>query len=450
MISRRARLLPLLAAPAVLLAACVYDYKNPAESLRTGEATGLVVADQSGSGALNAFPGVGVTLKGSSFDVSTHESGRFTLFGLPVGRHTILFRRGTTWALEREVEVAFGKDGQPEGVDLGQVVLRYSAAVQGTFQLPASFPGEAFQSGLALDEATGQTALMTADTTVDPLVDPSVVRRGRFLFPALGVGVHRIRLVATSSSGATFLGGPAVVTIAPSDTLKTLAAVAPRGASGIGTLSFKVQTVGLTLPLSQLTVTIDPDPGALLLPPVPLNPLIPASDGTVQVDVPEGVYRISVAVPPSAPVGAVARVAALASTTPVPPPVATAVVMSGQPAGVGTVYAVGEASRSEASVACRSDADCGGRSAACHLGLCLDYSPPASVGAGTPFCSPCTFTGGAAQPCDVTPGKQDGICLCPYAAAVCQSAAPPGPSVCVPLCTSGLICTQDGLASACN
>lgn len=448
MTARRAALLLPLAA---LAAGCLYDFRNPAESLRTGEASGLVVADPSGGGALTGFPGVAVTLKGSAFDVTTHESGRFTLFGLPVGRHTLLFRKGTTWALEREVEVALGRDGQPEGVDLGQVVLRYSAAVEGTFQLPAAFPGEVFQAGLALDETTGQTATMTPDTTVDPLVDPSAPRRGRFLFPALGVGTHRIKLVASTSAGATYLGGPAVVTIAPSDTLKTLAAVAPHGASGTGTLRFRVQTVGLSLPLAQVTVTIDPDPGALLLPPAPLNPLPVASDGTVQVDVPEGAYRISVAVPPSAPVGdradRAARVAAV-TTVPLAPPVATAVVMSGQPTGVGTVYAVGLAALGEASLACRADADCGGL--ACQAGLCTDYSPPFSVGAGTPFCAPCTFRGGAAQPCDHTPGKRDGVCLCPYDATVCQSAAPPGPSVCVPACATGLFCTQDGVAGACN
>jgi hypothetical protein len=447
-ISRRATLLVPLAA---LAAGCLYDFKNPAESLRTGEASGVVVADRAGAGTLEGFPGVAVTLKGSRFDVTTHETGRFTIFGLPVGRHTLLFRRGATWALEREVEVAFGKDGQPEGVELGQVVLRYSAAVEGTFALPF---GYTFASGVALDEATGLTAMMTGD----PFPNAG---RGRFRFTALGVGDHRVKLVATGTLDAdpsfpktafTFVGGPAVVAVAPADqgTTKTLALVAARGAAGTGTLRFRVQVVGLALPLSQVTVTLSPDP-------LGLNPLVPASDGSVQVDVPEGIYQVTVAVPPSAPTGAavgaagpVSRVAAVI-TTPLPPPAAQAVVLASEAAAIGTVYAVGLSAVSEAGLACRTEADCG--RTPCLLGLCTDYSPPFSVGAGTSFCAPCVFSGAFTAPCDAAPGVK-GACLCPdpdpLSVTCQQSTGAAVASVCVPPCAAGLFCTNDGVQSACN
>ena len=449
MTARRARLLPLLATPLLLGSGCVYSFDNPAEQLQLGQATGVVVADRGGSGQATGYAGVAVTLKGSAFDVTTHESGRFTLLDLPVGSHTLLLRQGTTWALERQVDIAFGKDGQPEGVDLGEIALRGSAALDGTFTLPV---GYTMVSGAAVDQPTGLTAMMTAEPVPG-------ANRGRFAFPVLAQGDHRVKLVAVATLDAdpsvpktqfTFVGGPAVVSVAAADqgTTKTLAAVAGRPGSGTGTLRFKVQVVGMTLPLDQVTVTIAPDP--LLL-----NPLHPASDGTVQVDLPEGLYQIAVAVPASAPVGAATvparRVLATVSTTPLPPPAAHAVVLSTEEAAAGTVYAVGLASRSEAELSCRSSADCGGL--ACSGGLCQDYSPPFSVGAATPFCAACTFVGALTPPCDAAPGVK-GTCLCPDkdpASATCQqSTGLPLPSACVPPCATGLFCTNDGVQSACN
>ena len=179
MSSHRALLIPL----PLLLAGCLFDYKNPAETLRAGEASGAVVADRNATGVLSGYPGVSVSLKGAAYDQTTRETGRFALLDLPVGRHTLLFRKGTTWALERDVEIAFGKDGQPEGVDLGKVVLRYAAAVEGSFELPV---GNAILGGTAVDETTGQTAVLTPD--------PISPTRATFRFPALDVGTQASRV----------------------------------------------------------------------------------------------------------------------------------------------------------------------------------------------------------------------------------------------------------------
>ena len=79
------------------------------------------------------------------------------------------------------------------------------------------------------------------------------------------------------------------ITVAEQGTTITLADVAARAASSTGRLRFRVQAIGLALPPSSLTVNLTPDPG--------LNPITPASDGSVDVTVPEGLYAISVVAP---------------------------------------------------------------------------------------------------------------------------------------------------------
>jgi hypothetical protein len=147
MTSRRA--IVLLAA--ANLAGCLFDFQNPAEVLDAGQIGGTVLADVAGSGAPVARENVAVSLKGAAFDQATRPNGRFVILDLPVGRHRLLFRNGTTWALERDVDIAWGSDGQPEGIELGDVVLRYSAAVDGSVSLPT---GNFIASGVAVDESS--------------------------------------------------------------------------------------------------------------------------------------------------------------------------------------------------------------------------------------------------------------------------------------------------------
>ncbi len=386
------------------LLACSYTFSNPAEQLDAGQVSGRVLADRQGTGTLAAFGGVAVSLKGSAFSQVTHDTGRFTLLPLPPGRHTLLFRRNTLWALERDVEIAFGKDGQPEGVSLGDVVLRYASAVSGTVLPPA---GTTSADGVAVDESTGQTAAVVG---------------GSFRFPVLPLGQRRLTVALRDPLTLDqWVGGPVLVSLGDADqqTERTLAPVPLHQAAGTGRLRFRISSVGLSLDPATVTITGLPPAAAALS--ARGQAATPDSNGDVDVTLPEGVYFIGL-VPPAGSTGAL------------PPSTATAVVLANRVAELGTLYVVQDAAVQAAQASCEGSADCGG--SICSAGACTDWIPPASAPADAPYCdlarmAACPSPGFACS----LPGGFAGSCL-----------FGPAQGMCVPC---GTCCTLDGTSTLC-
>jgi len=396
---------------AALLAACSYDYRNPAETLRAGEVRGRVLADAGAGVSPNA--GVSVTLKNSDLTQVSRDTGLFVVVPLPAGRHTLLFRKGTTWAIEREVEVPVGRDGQPEGVSLGDVTLRYSAEVGGTMALPASFPPGAF-GGIVVDLTTGMTAVPSGTT---------------WGFPVLSTGKHRLTVAAEDSLGGQWVGGPIELEITE-DAQQQSVQVQPvvmRPASGQGQLRFQVQAVGGSV--DPTTVSVVGLPGVVT----------PDADGFVEVTVPEGRYAIGLGAPtggfaaPGGPAGALALPA-------LEPPKGTVevVVLKDEVAELGSIYLVAPEAVSQTLLGCVSNADCACLGAGCEVdgtcdagGMCQDWTPPPAAPATTPFCA----QGGQRAGCFPGDGCQKGeYCV----------AFPTSGGFCLPC---GTACTWDGLTS---
>ncbi len=444
------RSLVLLAA--AQLTGCFFSFKNPSEDLRAGQASGTVLADVAGAGVPVPREGVAVSLKGSAFDQASRPNGRFVVLDLPAGRHRLLFRTGTTWALERDVDIGYGSDGQPEGVELGGVVLHYSAAVEGSVSLP---PGNLIAGGVAVDESSGMTVPLLGMTT-----PPSPTAPITFRFPMLALGTHLIKLHVVDTFSGIWVGGQVVVNITAAEqgTTITLANVVARQATSPGgRLRFRVQAVGLALPPGSLTVLLTPDPG--------LNPITPASDGSVDVTVPEGLYAIHVVAPVSAPpLGSLATAAGgdpagvaqpLAAPAPVPtvsPPPVYGVVLRERVAEVGSTYVTSQITVQASMTSCRDSADCGGFT--CSASACQGMvSAGPTVAASTPFCQPCRFDPNSSvqAACPAGPGLS-GTCACPawrVAAGSClvvAAAVPPEVSYCMPN-PSCFSCTPDGLGT---
>ena len=432
---------------AAQLTGCFYTYGNPAEDLRTGEARGTVVADPAGTGTLLPAPGVAVSLKGAAFDQLSRPNGRFFVLDLPAGQHRLLFRNGTTMTLERDIQIAYGRDGQPEGLELGNVAMRATTAVEGSFALPA---GITLAGGVAVDETSGQTAAL--------VLPASLALPATFRFPALSVGTHVIKLSATDLFAGKWVGGQVSVNVTPADggTTITLASITGRAASASGRLRFKVQAIGLSLPPSSLTVNLTPDPAML-------NPITPASDGSVDVTVPEGLYTVTVVAPATAPPlakldpGALQSSMALAAA-PVPtlaPPAAYGVVLEGRVAEVGSLYVASDVSLMASTTTCLAAADCGaGALISCTSKVCVGYAPaPPPVTASTSYCASCTYAGatnrpGLGDPCQAGPDVI-GACACPGGKSVdcAATAIPPVAGYCTPQ-ACGFKCTPDGAVTA--
>lgn len=432
---------------AVLLAAaalggCFYDFKNPAEDLRRGEARGTTVADLTGTGVLAPAANVAVSLKGAAFDQLSRPDGRFFVLDLPVGTHRLLFRQGTAVTLERDVQLGYGADGQPEGIELGEVALRAAAAVEGAFALPA---GITLAGGVAVDETSGQTAALVPGVAVPPSPAPPAT----FRFPALSVGTHVVKLAATDTLSGKWVGGQVTVNVGPADGGKTisLATVAARAASSSGHLRFRLQAVGLALSPTALQVYLAPDP-------MLMNPITPASDGSVDVSVPEGLYTITVVPPLTAPPlgrlepGAPPVSLALAPVPTRAPPAAYGVVLDSRIAEVGSLYVSNDLSLLNSKTTCLVASNCGGLS--CTAAVCMDYLPPTPpVAAGVSWCAPCTYSGsvnapGLGGPCQAGPNVP-GACACPGGKGVdcIASAIPPVTGYCTPQ-ACGFNCTPDG------
>jgi hypothetical protein len=391
----RPRALGTAVALALCAGGCSYAYRNPADDLRAGQIAGRAVSDPHGAG-VGPAGGVTVTVKGSAFDIATHPTGRFALLPLPVGRHTVVLSDGVS-TLQRDVDLGFGRDGQPEGVDLGDVRLPRAAAVSGTATPPVSL----YVNGVVVDEASG---------TSTPLLGHGAWAEYRFA--ALAPGAHRLWL-ATGDGTTQYLGGPLDVTVAAREegTEKTVVDARLHAAAGTGNIRFHLGTVG---------VSLAPADVRLVGLPAGATPTV-SSSGDVEVTVPEGAYFVGIA-PPATSTGVSAS------------PVVPAVVVAGETAELGTLYLVLDALVGAAQAVCLADADCA-TSGTCQAGACGgSWRPPAvrapanlglcvgsymSCAAGTactnPFAGGCVATDAAGLNTECLPC---GTCCTPDGSAV--------------------------------
>lgn len=338
--------LPMIAA-ATLLGACSYDFKNPAERLDAGEVTGRLLADFSGTGQLAPAPGVSVEVRNSTHSQTSRPNGSFFLLGLVSGRHTLLFTKddgaGTVWALQRDIELGFGSDGQLEGVLLGDLQLRQSVALGGTFSPPTGVTIDPFPAtppvAMAIDEATGMQAAVTPEGGA---WSPPYTGRFDYSLPVAPVGPHRIRFVISADVGGlrfTWAGGPITQNVPDSSqgqslTLAPTALQYPGGATG--KLRFRVATApgapAVTVRVTSLATSAEVDP-------------TPDSTGGVELDLAEGAYAVYL------DLGATAGVFQS-------PAAMNAIVVSGQTTELGAIYVVDTTAVNASWYACLSDADC--------------------------------------------------------------------------------------------
>jgi hypothetical protein len=396
------------------LAACSYDFSNPAEELYPGQVAGRVVADTSGTGSFAPMTGVSVALENSPYDQVTRETGRFTLLGMPAGRHTMLFRKGTTWAQQRDVEVGYGPNGQPEAVVIGDVRLRYTVTLLGKLSVPAGLSVDP-ATAIVEDEATGARAALASGAAPGEIA---------YAFQGLAVGAHKVRFAVSGalsdpilgSIPASYVGGPLALTVPDSSEGQSLTlnpvTLHPTG-TGTGRVQFKLAVVASEpTSASGSTVTITPTP--------PGGDPVPDSTGFVDVDLPEGVYTLDV-FPPQPPTGG-------QPTFLLPPPRQTFVVGADQVTDLGVLYAVDDAVAFGTSKACFDDADCA--PGACVGGFCEGWTPPPAAPPSVPFCQP-----------DVARACSASVCVpCADGYGTCASGA--SGLVCVPL--GAKECTPDG------
>ncbi|MFO0581711.1 MAG: hypothetical protein U0229_05530 [Anaeromyxobacter sp.] len=385
-----------LAAAALALGACSYDYRNAAEALSAGEVRGRTVADR--NGATGAAGGVTVTLKGAALSQASRATGLFSVSPLPTGRHTLLFRKGTALAAEREVDVAFGKDGQLEGLALGDVRLPKAVSVTGQANLPIASTAVR-RWGVAVDEVSGATARIDAN--------------GAFSFPVLSAGDHLLKLYLLGDTAGVlghFVGGPVVLALGEADAGKVidLAPVTLHAAAGNGRAQLRVRGVGADL--SPGAVTITGLPGATA-----------DSTGLVDVTVPEGHYVVKTQGP-----------AALDG----PGAALELVVIADLVADGGTRYFVKPDAATRAARACTGAADCacldGSCTGTCTSGVCATgFATPAGlVPASVSFCP-----ASALEFCAPT-GCATSAFYCAYPS--------PGAGSCLPC---GVTCTTDGAST---
>jgi hypothetical protein len=352
-----ASLAPIVAA--LGLAACSYSYRNSAESLGPGEVGGRAVA------GAQVLPGVAVSVRGSDLDVAGRASGRFALLPLPVGRHTLVLRKGKERVLQQDVEIAWGRDGQPEGVWLGDVELPAAAGVAGDAAVPDGTP--LADDGIAVDELSGAIAMLSSGPT------------GSYAIDGLALGLHRIRVHATAAGGTAYVGGPADVALGPADsgTRRTLVSLAlhpaSNGPTDTASVSFRLAVVGDAPGL---------DPGAVQVTGLG-QPVALQSNGFAQFDQPEGRWTLGIALP-----------AGLAGVSP-PPPV-TFVAVAGDALDLGTLYAVADSARAKVALACHGDGDCS--PGTCSAGSCVGWTPPTEAPASVPYCGDEAVGCSAGQP----------------------------------------------------
>lgn len=409
--SRRAALLALLAAPP-LLGGCSFSYSNPAEVLGTGEVAGRVVADAGGTGTTAPVAGVRVEVRNSYNSATSRDTGRFFVFGLMPGRHTLLLSKAPDLALQRDVEMAWGADGQPEGVVLGDVTLRRAVTLKGKSLAPPLPFGTSFAPTefAVTDEETGQQGVVTPDLT------PGLEGAFDFTLPGAPVGRHRLRLgVAGLIDGlypVSFVAGPLVLDVpATSEGLQlAVTDVVPSYPAGpTGKLRFKVAVAGASY-AGPYDISVVPLPVGSGTPQVPT----PDSTGTCEVDLSPGVYQVNVGLP----VGT--------GSTLLGPPIGKAVVVESQTSELGTFYLVDSSVISQSSQACFTGADCAG-GASCTGGRCVTAAclPGNFATECANWLSACAS--GSQTPCAggkgyCTGSSVDPVCI-PLGASLCQAAA---------------------------
>jgi hypothetical protein len=376
------------------LAGCSFTYENPAEKLRPGEVAGRTVA-----GTQLFIDGVAVALAGSALDGVSRTGGRFSMLPLPPGNHTLVFRKGDGRALQRDVEIRYGSDGQPEGLWLGDVDVPATGAIGGRILYDSTF--YLGDNGVAVDEVTGMMVPLDWD---------------EFYFPSLPQGPHRIRVYATDEWGSPLVAGPASVTILPQDagTVKQLAGMPVRYATGApATVKLRLRLVGDFPGLSLADVKVLGLPAQVIF----------DSSGLGQVEVPEGKYTVSLMLPPAA-------------STAYPPREVTIVAIEGQTYDLGSLYLVTDSALNQAQFGCRADLDCapGG---SCVDGYCQGWSPPWITSANIPYCDVSNYY---SRTCTAW-GPCNGGGSAPVTAS-CESAdSSTIPQACVPC---GTCCTPDG------
>jgi hypothetical protein len=405
------------AAAALLLGACTYEYSNPAEELAAGEVSGRVVAD-AGAG-LVGIADVTVSLRNSAtaLPVKSRANGRFFLLGIMPGRHTVIFEKARTnfppdptngWALTRDVDVTWGSDGQPEGVIVGDVRVRYPVEATWTVTVPASAGFTFGGSYYAVDEVTGDVGFVTQD-----LLDSNVFY---VTFSELSVGPHRFRLSLAGTdlffSPVTFAAGPQAIDVPAAQERQavTLPPSAAEQSVGYGKLRFRVEapaelvrTYGYFARVVKSFTT------------GPLESCSAYSDGTRECDVAVGLYDVTVTAGGS---GYTA------------PPMVTAIVTSNQTTDLGTIYITDDAVTTRADLACFANADCGPGSVcsdgACTIPTCLSSLEIES------WCS------GWSMACFQPPY---GTLACPGGEGVCGD-GPSGLPICI---TGGSRCALGGV-----
>jgi hypothetical protein len=395
-----------LAAVVALLgvAGCSYSYRNPVEALGPGEVGGRTVA-----GVELLIDGVAVSVQGAALDATSRANGRFTMLPLPVGHHSLMFRKGKERALQRDVEIAYGSDGQPQGLWLGDVTVPAAVTLVGS---AAPDDGASLaDNGLAIDEVSGATVPIRGGSSCG------------FTFEGLSIGLHRIRIFTRDPDGHAYVGGPAEVNIlaAEAGSEKTLTRfplhrAGPAAETGLVKLKFGVSGSIPGLKLSDLTIDGLPAPASF------------GSDGVAQVDLPEGLFTVEVKLPAGLPAGVT------------PPPRKTFVAIKGRTLDLGTLYAVTDSAQNQAALSCTSDADCApGTCTASHV--CQGYTPPPQAPASVPYCDQ------DSRACTVGPyggvytGQPPSSYSPPYT-ATCLGYGSGGASIAV---ACGTRCTPDGL-----
>jgi hypothetical protein len=341
-----------LAAGLLALAGCSYAYRNPAEELGPGEVGGRTVA-----GVEVLIDGVAVSVKGAELDATSRANGRFAMLPLPVGTHTLMFRKGKERALQREVEIAWGHDGQPQGLWLGDVQVPAAVGLLG--ECAAGDGVTLADNGVAVDEVSG---------AIVPIHGGGY---GDFAFEGLSIGEHRIRVFVSDTLGDRYVGGPATVRFLATDagTLKTQSRIALHRAStdpaDLAGVTFRFGVAGSIpgLKLSDAVVTGFPSRVTL------------ASDGSARVEVAEGIWTVELKLPGADP------------SVHQPPPV-TFVAVAGTTVDLGTLYAVSQRALTEAASSCRTDADCGPAPGTCDAShVCVNWTPTPQASSNVPFCS---------------------------------------------------------------
>lgn len=388
-------------ASALALAACQLTFSNPAERLRAGQVSGRTVADAQLGGTLIPTAGISISIKGSAFDQVTHDTGRFTLIPLPAGRHTLLFRQGTELALTRIVDVELGPDGQPDGVSLGDVAVPFAAAVRGNLVGAVGPFG-----GVMVDETTGLTA-------------PAP---GAFQMNVMSLGEHALKFGMVGAPGEEWVGGPVLVRLEEtmqSSVLPLADVVVRHVTADTGRLRFRLVSLHPDLAPAAIQVTVTEQ----MRGPLPAAD-VPAPDagGWVELDAPEGIYQVGIAAPPPLDAEVTAPLAA------------TAIVMAGQVADLGSLYLVPPGIPAVAQYLCEAGEDCG-KGGVCNAGSCgRGWNPMPAAPARVPLC-PGAHDCAATDPCVDDTGTP-GFCVQPGGVqyAVCLSC--------------GRECTADGVSVA--